>query len=517
MSFQKTEFHVQIENQCLAGKNVLVNAGPGSGKTTSIVKLIVPALIKSFGKVAVGACMTYNAKNAYELKAKLPVGIDGSTCHSLLYNVYKRFKGKVKVEVEQPAGFNKFKKKYLPKQIGKTERIASALFEDCKYVSDLINVVRFMKYDAFGISGYPDANTSNVLELMEGRGINPGSGDEDKNEQFASEAVQLFLATLKEDSILDFEDMLFFPLYFNATLPELDFLVYDEGQDCKVIELEFISRLAKKGTKIVVVGDDHQAINYWSGSMTDAFDNLQSVLSVSVSPMPVSYRCSKAAASLANDIFPDSVIPWDGANEGSIANVSFSEWVQGVNDLTSKDGVLARVHKFLFPIAMQFLAQGKEFQYKGINDLVQRMQRMLFHAGKTNGNNLSIMRQNLTEYQSMLEDKHVKADGSHPKWVIVSAETTESLCLLLASIEGKGGSWDDVKTYLKKLADMETSVSGPTLSTLHSAKGMEWPNVFIVGPMQSALAKTDKELMAEKKLGFVGVTRSSDSVTFVEA
>ena len=74
---------------------------------------------------------------------------------------------------------------------------------------------------------------------------------------------------------------------------------------------------------------------------------------------------------------------------------------------------------------------------------------------------------------------------------------------------------DTVKKYLKALGDAEKSISGPTLSTIHAAKGGEWPNVFILGAMRSPLAITEAELHAETCLEFVAVTRSSENITFV--
>ncbi|WIB62846.1 ATP-dependent helicase [Curtobacterium sp. MCBD17_040] len=63
----------------------------------------------------------------------------------------------------------------------------------------------------------------------------------------------------------------------------------------------------------------------------------------------------------------------------------------------------------------------------------------------------------------------------------------------------------------------EPEVEAVTLSTLHSAKGLEWPHVTIVGASEGLLpisyATTDAEVDEERRLFYVGVTRARASLT----
>ncbi|MYW29910.1 3'-5' exonuclease, partial [Streptomyces sp. SID2119] len=56
------------------------------------------------------------------------------------------------------------------------------------------------------------------------------------------------------------------------------------------------------------------------------------------------------------------------------------------------------------------------------------------------------------------------------------------------------------------------TVQGVTLASLHSAKGLEWDAVFLVGltegMMPIAYAKTDEQVEEERRLLYVGVTRA---------
>ena len=61
------------------------------------------------------------------------------------------------------------------------------------------------------------------------------------------------------------------------------------------------------------------------------------------------------------------------------------------------------------------------------------------------------------------------------------------------------------------------TVQGVTLASLHSAKGLEWDAVFLVGLTDSTLpiqhAKTDAQLAEERRLLYVGITRARERLS----
>ena len=76
--------------------NIAVQAGPGSGKTTSIIEAskLIP-----YGKSAV--FIAFNKSIVEELKSKLPPTVDCSTMHSLgLKSIYKHYPGEKKIKGE---------------------------------------------------------------------------------------------------------------------------------------------------------------------------------------------------------------------------------------------------------------------------------------------------------------------------------------------------------------------------------------------------------------------------------
>jgi DNA helicase-2/ATP-dependent DNA helicase PcrA len=91
------------------------------------------------------------------------------------------------------------------------------------------------------------------------------------------------------------------------------------------------------------------------------------------------------------------------------------------------------------------------------------------------------------------------------------------------------GQFDTLEAYLEHVSlvldiESEGSVDNVQLSTLHAAKGLEWPLVFLPGweeevfPSKRAIEESgDKGIEEERRLAYVGITRARESarISFV--
>ena len=101
----------------------------------------------------------------------------------------------------------------------------------------------------------------------------------------------------------------------------------------------------------------------------------------------------------------------------------------------------------------------------------------------------------------------------------------------LAELVGVAGEHDTLDEFLEavalvadtdELADVGSDESAVTLMTLHSAKGLEYPDVYVVGmedgvfPHIRALGEPH-ELEEERRLAYVGITRAMRQLTLTHA
>ena len=99
-------------------------------------------------------------------------------------------------------------------------------------------------------------------------------------------------------------------------------------------------------------------------------------------------------------------------------------------------------------------------------------------------------------------------------------ERWESLAAVLALAEEVSASGRSTMSELVEEFERRAQLShaptadGVTVTTLHSAKGLEWPVVFIIGAAEGNLpivyADTEARIEEERRLFYVGVTRAQD-------
>ena len=77
----------------------------------------------------------------------------------------------------------------------------------------------------------------------------------------------------RDNHLQDYPDML--DSYIRKPkVPQVDFLIVDEAQDCSVPQMHAIDRIAEHVKEIILVGDPNQTIFQFAGADPDFFEKL---------------------------------------------------------------------------------------------------------------------------------------------------------------------------------------------------------------------------------------------------
>lgn len=225
--------------------NALLEAVAGAGKTTTLVK----ALRLMNGSVFFGA---YNRKIADEIKAKAAKeradrpGIFIGTMHGSGFSDWKRAHKNVVVDDR------------------KVSRIIEAVSKRDPRILDyegfVAKMVSFGKQFLMGVKTSLD-NLAVWHKLAEHFSVDQELGDATDMQlamEFVLEVYKLSAAQCK--LVIDFDDMIFAPIYYSLHLYQNDWVLIDECQDINPARRELARRMLKPGGRLIAVGDSRQAI-----------------------------------------------------------------------------------------------------------------------------------------------------------------------------------------------------------------------------------------------------------------
>ena len=510
---------------------VLIIAGAGTGKTRTITHRIAHALENGVTEPSRTLALTFTARAAAELRLRLATlgfpGVQAHTFHSSAWRQLQFF-------WNEAIG-------------GKPFRI---LAQKSELIGEALSTVGRSK------SGLSIRDIATEIEWAKGQEIAPEDYARNAQErarvsphgltfQEIAEVYRTYDGLKHEQGQLDFEDILLLLVgileeqnsIIDRVRSQYRYFTVDEYQDVSPLQERLLNLWLGNRKEICVVGDPDQSIFSFAGSsnqyllgFTKRYPDAQ------VFRLDRNYRSTSQIVNVANKVMDRELISVRGKGEVNVRLTSHSNEVVESEKIVAriseliKSGVDSRDIAVLFrrndqlqDFAQTLLTAGIPVNIIGYS----QGQRPFFHDGKIK-EAIRLIRGAAIANESSLEGIDLvgqvvailSAIGWHPERT-TGDDARLRLVEFVAQLQERmpAATLRDLINEFdeRERSNVEPEVIGVVLTSIHSAKGLEWSHVFIPrlreGVIPISHAMTSDELLAEeRRLFYVAVTRAKDSL-----
>lgn len=487
--------------------NMLINAAPGSGKTFTLINQAQNFIKANPNKLCLILC--YNTRIAKEINAKVNhPNIFCFTIHTIGNAILKSWTRRNKVfKPNKFLQLNRDKKNLaaLKKLIPPKIECYSLLRQNT------LQLLRFARYTMI------DPTDQHALYELSLKLQLPLVGNE---LALTAQLHELNINQFTTCGWSDFDDMLFLPEHLKLTLQPsdvigsgdtvrtferpFDFILCDEAQDFSKLMQSAISRLSHENTIFAFYGDSRQAINLHNGSDPYSFVNLGEKYDCVELPLTTIFRCPQNHVEKLNDTFGTNYTAFK-QNEGLISDIPEYDIVSLVKP---NSAILGRFRNGrnakLYDVFFRLLENDIKANVSGLD--VQHLVDSVLPDSisdtweRTPSNIISkVLMNHVQEQVAAMEQK---------KWMNAAKDYLADALKVQRLIEvSNATSYDKFTDYVKSLSFAQKD--GVTCSTIHTAKGLEWEQTFIIDAWAFPyVGKTEEEKLQEANVHYVALSRS---------
>lgn len=513
---------------------VAILAGAGTGKTRAITHRIAYAVRSGTVAAENILAVTFTAKAAGEMRSRLAdlgvYGVQAQTFHAaalmqLRYFWPEAIGGNLPQLVDTKHGLVAMAAQRLGLGTGR------------ELIRDLAAEIEWSKVSLIPPADYEQRAKEQLRALPGGVHISQ-----------MARLIELYEEVKSERGLIDFEDVILVLIGILADRKDLaavvrrryQYFVVDEFQDVSPMQYRLLQLWLGTNTDLCVVGDVSQTIYSFAGAnsrfLAEFGQNFKNSVHLTLDR---NYRSTPQITDLANQIIKQDdaagtvllraqrevgkQITWTScADDQEEAQMIAGQIAQALKQgRSAKDfAILYRVNaqSQAFEAALQevgipYVLAGAErfFQRKVVREamaalrgaargpqelpLGQAVEGVLFSLG---------WRQKAPDLQG----------AARERW-----ESLNTILELAKDVEEKRGA--DLAQFVKELEqrasyDHNPEIAAVTLTTLHAAKGLEWPVVFLAGMSEGMMpisyAKSPALIAEERRLLYVGITRARDEL-----
>jgi DNA helicase-2/ATP-dependent DNA helicase PcrA len=528
---------------------VCVIAGAGTGKTRVITNRIAYAINAGVTDPTKVLALTFTARAAGEMRARLRTlgvpNVAARTFHSaalkqLLYFWPYSFGGQFPTLLTTKSGF-------ISQAIERAEIAIPAQAASLREIASEIEWAKVLEIS-------PDNYQAEAIAAKRSIRL-PNSKSATENLEIVAKVYEAYESLKKQERTLDFEDILLLTVGMleedrgvrERVRDQYRFFTVDEYQDVSPLQQRLLNIWLGNREEICVVGDAAQTIYSFAGATSNflltfknRFPNAQTYR------LSRGYRSTPEIINTANQILRSANLISDHGNELSSANshgdkplingfnTSSEEIAFVVNSVVAniKSGadssdiaILARTNAQLDQIksalnnskvASQIRSGERFFDRVDVRDAM-RVIRSASVLPPEGGD----------WYEDLVSVLRPFGDADYVSaFLRLAREMQEgSIELDSADLSSSGDlkTKSSMRTFLRELEDRAEqnnppTLPGVTLSTLHSAKGLEWNHLYLIGLSDGLLPMSNNnDLNEERRLFYVGVTRAKQSIQITYA
>lgn len=315
---------------------------------------------------------------------------------------------------------------------------------------------------------------------------------------------------------INFDEMVYYPAKWELPLAQYDWLFVDEAQDLNRVQQALAYRMIAPGGRSLWVGDSRQAIYGFAGADHRSFESIKGQLDAVELPLSVNYRCPVKVLELVRDVVPH-IEPSPTATPGKVTEVAEKDLQKTAQ---GGDMIVCRLTAPLISECIRFIQKRQAARVLG-RDIGASLIALLDNTvratpGFTYDKNELV--EALWKYfdvqfakLSQNKDNASKIENLRDQVEALEVCVTDSNCDDLQCLR-------DEITSLFEEAKSGESYRGVTLCTVHKAKGLEAPRVFILKPDKLPLVWEGQqpwEATQEWNIRYVAITRAQQELFLV--
>lgn len=501
MEFQPSKYQQAVFSFGLGDtRNGIISAVAGSGKTKTIEELC-----RMLPEGTSVKYLVFNKRNADEAQRKMPGNVSASTFHSACMGALINAFGRFRVDSDK-----------LTTHMGAL--VKEGLLgekEAGRFMSPVRRLVGIAKNSGLGTPiGAAEDDMDAWADLADHFGIEvdlPKGTDPEiiaaNEEQLLQIARGILHRSVEDRRTLDFDDMLYFITYYDLPMRKYDMVLVDEAQDTNAIQRDILRRMM--GGRLIAVGDARQAIYGFRGADASAMDLIREQFNCETLPLSINYRCSSTVIAAAKEFCPQ-LEAHDGAPLGSVeALPSFS-----LREFEGGDAVLCRTTAPLIQLAMRLIGRHMPVTVLG-RDIGAGLVKLVRKLANGHVKTVAEFEAELDRYHAS-EMKRIEKRKNYEALASALDDRTTALRAFLEPFDGEAPVQDVVDAIERLFSDKPVD-GGVTLATVHKAKGLEWPRVFILNRENMPLRRMSGwQLEQEFNIIYVAMTRAKIDLRMVE-